>query len=1589
MSGKVKRPTLSASAPLCHSFFDYFPGGTIIWLCLCLVFCSVSAQDTSSYYFPSQNRVVPSSGAFPRQQQQSLGNFRGSSGGFSPAPGSYQEQLLFIANENGAKQVPAAGSSPFGSPFGGSSQFAKSPPNRQSDYYDISPRPFGVPAGPAPGGVGATSATSSSSSSNGFTRSKAIRNGSSSSGSSSGSGTGNSLSGGFQPQTQRINVPHQQTQFLAHFSENDKRPTSSNAGSRPFGNGGGFSPTRTRTQSQAPVSALPESPVTAAPSPYRPRNRYQPGTSSTAALTSTTDSSAEVSSKRYNRFGSNRSKAQSSTTTTQNTPADRPSFGRKSPNPRRPVFISREVNEPLSATSKRPFNYNSASRLKLTRPTARTTSTTESAEQEEEEEEEEREEELDSGEQYEQESEERPEDHSESSSLEKLPLQKEPEVTPVTIPQNEAASPETATQNEEENTDPSSTSSTEESQTDSAETTGSSEATTTLPSSNDYEYGEDEEKDKDKATTPMAQESESTEETLLEGTTELPLPESTSEQEQEQGPVIAKQEEAANISKQEDFQPSTPKDTSSKQEEESESGYDDEEGSLGEGDEYEYEDEEGGDAEHEDSTSEAETQDSRPTTSSEHKEDREVISVVTTKSVVNGSTVIPAPVTPSMPTEESKKEEEKEQQTDVLKETPAEGEDTANATENYVVVASIQPSRSINGARFLTFPAIEQEETKQTLSELERKVHSKQQQQQQKQPESSEEPSTSTSSTSTQAPPLAASTESIIDKLDRVQSELSSGLLSGKYPIISQMDSSTPATSTTLGSGSGNGRFAPHIRKFQPKTTPAPSTTSSGSSRVKVQHFDESEMDELAGLLPVGFKSKSSYKNRKITTTTTSTTEAPAVEPPRKPGRNSTISRSFKNGQVTVQDVALAGLLPKGYKPPRTTAKTTTTTTTSPDEGSSSSSSSSLESLFSGIKFDDSLAALLPKDYKVSSTPRPAFTTVDDISKFLPPGFKLNSSSSSSTTPRSHPVAVPFDDLSKFLPPGYKAPAKEKAEPVPKLPEGILKPIKIEDLSALLPPGFKLNETTKDTYTSSDEDLLASLLPPGFKSPKVHPASTSTTTKRPTTKTVASSTTEAPAGEGSSGLKVVFPKGFHKRLGSHRLTTPHPGNDVQADAVTPSSDGTPPVVIKKGPPQRATTEFTGWPTPPTTPLSIEKLNAQTINFEDLLTPSASSSTTSTSTSTTSTTTTTTPRPTKPGHCTSDCDLAATIKIIDGVAWKPELLDHNTLEWKNLAHELEAQLNEVYSSADQLNKWYKKVRIDSFSKGSVLVDYYVELANITEDVDTQEIRQLFHDALTKPVAPALPDKDAQENETDSVSGPQEEQLVTASYQMGKYIIDPVATDFSVIAKNVNTNVEFAEEDLLIPQWAIVVIVIGVGSLVFIIIFGVTVLLNRQKRAKKTPIPLTNDMLNELKVNHMGGADNYGVDDFYNIDDPWNDTKQPIKPKRFTNSMHGSNSSNIYDSWRSTRHPHSNADYFYDQQPTYSQKGDSLKRPHHGHHQYPAHTHQQPQHQQQHPQQQHQQAYGHQYPDAFADAHQMYSYNNHASRTRYSRDYDPDF
>lgn len=104
----------------------------------------------------------------------------------------------------------------------------------------------------------------------------------------------------------------------------------------------------------------------------------------------------------------------------------------------------------------------------------------------------------------------------------------------------------------------------------------------------------------------------------------------------------------------------------------------------------------------------------------------------------------------------------------------------------------------------------------------------------------------------------------------------------------------------------------------------------------------------------------------------------------------------------------------------------------------------------------------------------------------------------------------------------------------------------------------------------------------------------------------------------------------------------------------------------------------------TTPLSIEKLlqqqGVESIDISDILGRTSSSTST---TEVTTTTTTTTVRPTQPGLCHEQCDLAGTIKIVDGVKWKPELLDHNTVEWKNLAKEVETQV-EKKMNENQIN-----------------------------------------------------------------------------------------------------------------------------------------------------------------------------------------------------------------------------------------------------------------------------------------------------------------
>ncbi|OWR48437.1 hypothetical protein KGM_204408 [Danaus plexippus plexippus] len=779
---------------------------------------------------------------------------------------------------------------------------------------------------------------------------------------------------------------------------------------------------------------------------------------------------------------------------------------------------------------------------------------------------------------------------------------------------------------------------------------------------------------------------------------------------------------------------------------------------------------------------------------------QEVVSVVTTKSVVNGTISIPDVTYP--PTPKSKTV------------TPAlniENNDTSPVTtESWIVVASVQTSRSVSGARFLPFPAVEQEEKKQVLAEDEESV--------------TENPKQDLSSVANSP----SSTENINDKLDSIQSELSSAVLSGNLKndnknieLITETTPEPIRTTTvahkinvfTLKSTQPfaiTERSFPEplpvqIKKFVPRVT---STTTPKPKKKLV-----TIMDDLSGLLPSGYKSRQSYKEKRTSTTSTTTT----------------------------------------------TTSTTTTTTSLPSTASTENliingtqgRSSGISSKNKVIILDDK--SLLPKEYK----PKPRVPEIsfnknqDDISKFLPPGYKLESNLDNNEDTMNTSKLDTFKnvhevDISSFLPKGYKlnstssTTTTEKPKPLSNIQ------VHTSDINAFLPPGYNINSTETENNDSPLTKFkivdVKNFLPPDFQPNNSEENETTSTTTSP------------------GKFKLVFPsrpsgKTARKNITQKVIMGPPP--------VTPK--------IRKGWPTRASTEFTGWPSPSTTPFSIEKLLELQRNATSTTPlPEVSTETTTRRIFSTTTTTTVPPQPTTPGICRYECDIAGTIKIVSGVKWIPELLDQHTKEWQKLAKEIKNELNSVYSKSDLLSKWYKGIRIDGFSQGSVLVDYFIELNNVEEKVDTYQLKRLFHKSLNEAKAGSVVEEEIEDTfDPDAMVGdqPEEDRMKKSDekmtktidksagkLEMGKFVMDPAYTEFIVLPKREEPVLVETEEESLLPQWGIAVIVIALASLLFVVIFGVTVLVNRQKSTKtKQPIPLSEDMLRELDKSHMGGFD----------------------------------------------------------------------------------------------------------------------------------------
>lgn len=456
-------------------------------------------------------------------------------------------------------------------------------------------------------------------------------------------------------------------------------------------------------------------------------------------------------------------------------------------------------------------------------------------------------------------------------------------------------------------------------------------------------------------------------------------------------------------------------------------------------------------------------------------------------------------------------------------------ENMATSTEGYVVVASVQTSRSISGARFLTFPQVEQEEKRQSLSEVQKDVKKSNKDEDYSSENASDDSNkaddelvkSTEDKTMMEITKEADSTETSDESVVQLrnESETRSDVVKSRTHKLSSISEklahlhelNEPKQEITTKS------VPVVIRKFSPRTTKAPTRKLTITS--KKPNFDVD--DELASLLPPGFKYRAQSTTPKAKTTTTTTEK----------------SDLFK--KIQFKEIALEDLLPKDYKLPASESK--------PKAEENITKNGQLD-ILSKIKLDDSIEALLPKDYKLSTTPSTTkapfhlSTVTEDINKFLAPGFKLAKESGVTTSTTNRPQSkTTMDDISKFLPPGYKLPkftTTEKPEKITPDNSGssdeqhsLLNKLSFNtDISSLLPPGFKANASADDSALKEKTDDKSS-----------------------STSSSGSNTS------GNPGFKLVFPKGIGKRPGV-RLTTPRPAH---IEGPTP-----PGISIRKGLPTR-------------------------------------------------------------------------------------------------------------------------------------------------------------------------------------------------------------------------------------------------------------------------------------------------------------------------------------------------------------------------------------------------------------------------------------
>lgn len=345
----------------------------------------------------------------------------------------------------------------------------------------------------------------------------------------------------------------------------------------------------------------------------------------------------------------------------------------------------------------------------------------------------------------------------------------------------------------------------------------------------------------------------------------------------------------------------------------------------------------------------------------------------------------------------------------------------STTTESWVVVASIQTSRSVSSSlgsgtnqnlttqNATTSPA--------TTPTNKHRFNNK--------------PTTVTTSTTT--------VESIIDKLDRVQSELSNGIL---YGSASNHNNSSRILTDIQNSGNSDDKRNYLImssfttpttqKKAEPKitsTTPTTTTTST-TSKTSPKEDDENEEEEKEEDDSDDSNKETTFVRKFVpsklrTSTVSNIVSTTTIKSSTQTGKKKSLIDSVK-----FDELLTSGLLPAGFnpKPPpayksKIISTTTTTETSQPVTNISVSSD---------------------RDIEVSTTPNSSTTTVKVKS-----GFKIKFADDSSA-------------LASLLPPGFKL--EESIKPVETLPP------------SLLPPGYKI-PTENDSKNKEQEEVSTTAVP--------------------------------------------------------------------------------------------------------------------------------------------------------------------------------------------------------------------------------------------------------------------------------------------------------------------------------------------------------------------------------------------------------------------------------------------------------------------------------------------------------------------------------